>query len=121
VPLARQAIEVLRWLQPLSDQFRYVFPSIRDHRKPLSDGTVNAALRIMGYEQGSLTGHGFRATARTILDEVMWERVDLIEHQLAHTVKDVHGRAYNRTTHLAAKREMMQRCADYLAELRERA
>jgi integrase len=65
-----------------------------------------------------MTGHGFRAMARTILDEVLGERVDLIEHQLAHAVKDVNGRAYNRTTHLAARREMMQRWSDYLDKLR---
>lgn len=64
------------------------------------------------------TGHGFRATARTIMDEVLGERVDLIEHQLAHAVKDVNGRAYNRTSHLSARREMMQRWADYLDRLR---
>jgi len=64
-----------------------------------------------------MVGHGFRAMARTILDEVLGERVDLIEHQLAHTVKDVNGRAYNRTAHLTARRVMMQRWADYLDEL----
>jgi integrase len=72
----------------------------------------------MGYEQDTATGHGFRATARTIMDEVLSERVDLIKHQLAHKVKDVHGRAYNRTAHLPARLEMMQRWADYLESLR---
>lgn len=118
VPLARQALDILRWLQPLSGLSRYVFPSIRSIKKPLSDGGVNAALRLMGYDADAVTGHGFRATARTIMDEVLEERVDLIEHQLAHKVKDVHGRAYNRTAHLPARREMMQRWADYLDGLR---
>ncbi|MDQ2821282.1 MAG: integrase arm-type DNA-binding domain-containing protein [Pseudomonadota bacterium] len=118
VPLARQAVEVLRWIQPLSGVSKYVFPSIRSIKSPLSDGAVNAALRLMGYEQEIATGHGFRATARTIMDEVLCERVDLIEHQLAHKVKDVHGRAYNRTAHLPARRDMMQRWADYLESLR---
>ena len=79
---------------------------------------VNAALRGMGYSKEVHTAHGFRAMARTIMDEVMNERVDLIEHQLAHTVKDVNGRAYNRTAHLPARRDMMQRWADYLDKLR---
>ena len=84
----------------------------------MSENTVNAALRGLGYGQDQITGHGFRATARTILDEVLGERVDLIEHQLAHKVKDVHGRAYNRTAHLPARRAMMQRWADYLEAIR---
>lgn len=121
VPLASQALAILRWLQPLSGTSKYVFPSIRSTVKPISDGAVNAALRLLGYTQTELTGHGFRATARTILDEVMGERVDLIEHQLAHAVKDVNGRAYNRTSHLPARREMMQRWADKLDQLRRGA
>ena len=87
----------------------------------MSDTTVNAALRSIGYAKDVMTGHGFRAMARTIMDEVMGERVDLIEHQLAHQVKDVNGRAYNRTAHLPARREMMQRWADYLDKLRRGA
>jgi integrase len=84
----------------------------------MSENTINAALRSLGYEGEVMTGHGFRAMARTLLDEELGERVDLIEHQLAHAVKDANGRAYNRTTHLAARREMMQRWADYLDQLR---
>jgi integrase len=84
----------------------------------MSENTINAALRAMGYGPDVMTGHGFRAMARTILDEVLEERVDLIEHQLAHAVKDVNGRAYNRTTHLPARRAMMQRWSDYLDKLR---
>jgi integrase len=84
----------------------------------MSENTINGALRAMGYSAEVHTGHGFRATARTIMDEVMSERVDLIEHQLAHAVKDANGRAYNRTAHLPARREMMQRWADYLDKMR---
>lgn len=87
----------------------------------MSENTVNAALRGMGYAKEVMTAHGFRAMARTIMDEVLGERPDLIEHQLAHTVKDPNGRAYNRTAHLPARREMMQRWADYLEELAQGA
>ena len=79
---------------------------------------MNAALRGMGYAKEVMTAHGFRAMARTIMDEVLGERVDFIEHQLAHMVKDPNGRAYNRTAHLPARREMMQRWSDYLDKLR---
>jgi len=121
VPLATQALEILRWLQPLSGHSKFVFPGIRSAKTCISDGAVNAALRVLGYAQDEVTGHGFRATARTIMDEVLGERVDLIEHQLAHAVKDVNGRAYNRTAHLPARRAMMQRWADYLDGLRRGA
>lgn len=84
----------------------------------MSENTVNAALRSMGYTKNDMTAHGFRAMARTILDEVLEERVDLIEHQLAHAVIDPNGRAYNRTAHLPARRQMMQRWADFLDEIR---
>lgn len=119
VPLARQAVEILRAVHPMSGHGKYVFPSIRTGDRCMSENTVNAALRSMGYSKDVVTAHGFRATARTILDEVLGERVDLIEHQLAHAVKDANGRAYNRTAHLPARREMMQRWADYLNGLRE--
>ena len=118
VPLCTQAVEILRSIQPITGHGRYVFPSIRTGERPMSENTVNAALRGMGYSAEVHTAHGFRATARTIMDEVLGERVDFIEHQLSHTVKDANGRAYNRTAHLPARREMMQRWADYLDELR---
>jgi len=118
VPLANQAVVLLRDLHRITGAGRYVFPSIRTGSRPMSDNTVNAALRGMGYSKDVMTGHGFRAMARTMLDEVLGERVDLIEHQLAHQVKDVNGRAYNRTAHLPARRAMMQRWADYLDKLR---
>ena len=118
VPLSRQAVEILRSVQPITGHGRYVFPSLRTGERPMSENTVNAALRGMGYSINVHTAHGFRAMARTIMDEVLGERVDLIEHQLAPAVKDPNGRAYNRTAHLPACREMMQRWADYLDKLR---
>ena len=84
----------------------------------MSENTVNAALRYMGFDGDTMTGHGFRAMARTVLDEELDFPVDHIEHQLAHAVKDANGRAYNRTTHLPARRKMMQAWADYLDGLR---
>ena len=117
VPLSRQAVEILRGLHPVTGHGKYVFPSLRS-KACMSENTINAALRGMGYTKEMMTGHGFRAMARTIMDEVLGERVDLIEHQLAHAVKDVNGRAYNRTSHLPARREMMQRWSDYLDALR---
>ncbi|MYM94907.1 tyrosine-type recombinase/integrase [Duganella vulcania] len=119
VPLARQAVAILRKLYPVTGDGRYVFPSLRTANECMSENTVNAALRGLGYSKEQMTGHGFRAMARTMLDEVLGERVDLIEHQLAHAVKDPNGRAYNRTKHLQARREMMQRWADYLDRLRD--
>lgn len=118
VPLSRQAVKILRDLQPYTGRSRYVFTGGRSYDKCMSENAVNAALRYMGYDGDTMTGHGFRAMARTILDEVLGFRPDLIEHQLAHAVKDPNGRAYNRTTHLAARCAMMQRWADYLDELK---
>ena len=118
VPLSRQSIEILEKLKPLTGQLQLCFPSIRSVMKPLSNNTFNAAFRRMGYDQQTVTAHGFRATARTIMDEVLQQRVDLIEHQLGHTVKDALGRAYNRTSHLPERHKMMQRWADYLDMLK---
>jgi integrase len=118
VPLPRQAVAALRDLYPLTRRSRYCFPSTRTAARCLSDNTLNAALRYMGYDGDTVTAHGFRATARTILDEVLGYRPDIIEHQLAHVVRDPNGRAYNRTTHLEHRREMLQRWADYLDEIK---
>jgi integrase len=118
VPLSKQALAILNDLKSMTGHGRYVLPSIRTDERCMSENTVNAALRNMGYEKDVMTAHGFRAMARTILDEVLGERVDLIEHQLAHAVIDPNGRAYNRTAHLPARRNMMQRWADYLDEIR---
>ena len=118
VPLSTQAVALLRSVQPITGHGRYVFPSLRTGERPMSENTINAALRGLGYSKEVHTAHGFRALARTIMDEVMGERVDLIEHQLAHAVKDPNGRAYNRTAHLPARRVMMQNWANYLDKLR---
>lgn len=118
VPLCRQAIEILKGLQEYTGAGRYVFPSVRTHARPMSENTVNASLRHAGYDKDTMTGHGFRAMARTILDEVLHIRPDYIEHQLAHAVRDPNGRAYNRTAHLEERRKMMQIWADYLDGLK---
>jgi integrase len=118
VPLSTQAVELLRGVHAITGHGKYVFPSVRSRVRCMSDNTINAALRRMGYSTEVMTAHGFRAMARTIMDEVLDERVDLIEHQLAHAVKDPNGRAYNRTAHLPARHKMMQRWADYLDKLR---
>lgn len=118
VPLSTQAVEILRELQPYTRRSPYVFPGERSASRPMSENTVNAALRYLGYDRDTMTGHGFRAMARTVLDEVLGFRPDFIEHQLAHAVKDPLGRAYNRTTHLPERKKMMQGWADYLDGLR---
>lgn len=121
VPLSRQAVKVLREIAPLTGRGHYVFPNGRSPRgdRPMSDNALLVALRSMGIGQDVMSIHGFRAIARTLLDEILGYRLDFIEHQLAHTVRDPLGRAYNRTAHLPARREMMQRWADYLDELRQ--
>ena len=120
VPLSRQAVEILRELYPLTGQGRYVFPSARTPNgdRPMSNNAILAALRRMGIGKKEMTAHGFRATARTILDEVLGFRPDFIEHQLAHAVRDPNGRAYNRTAHLSERKKMMQTWADYLDQLK---
>jgi integrase len=118
VPLSDQAMVILRELYPLTGGGKYLFPGMRSVRRPMSENTINAALRYMGFDGGTMTGHGFRAMARTVLDEELGFPVDHIEHQLAHAVKDANGRAYNRTTHLPGRRKMMQTWADYLDSLR---
>lgn len=117
VPLPRQALAILQDIYPLTGNGRYVFPSARTDTRPMSDNAVLAALRRMGFPKEEMCGHGFRAMARTVLDEVLGFRPDIIEHQLAHTVKDPNGRAYNRTAHLQYRIRMMQEWADYLDRL----
>jgi integrase len=118
VPLSRQAMEILTEIKALTGDGKYVFPGARSNSRPMSDNAVLAAMRRMGIAKDEMCGHGFRAMARTILDEVLGVRVDLIEHQLAHAVIDPNGRAYNRTAHLVARKKMMQQWADYLDNLR---
>ena len=121
VPLARQASAILEELKPLTENGEFVFPNARSRKRPMSDNAVLGALRNMGIPKEEMCGHGFRAMARTLLDEVLGERPDIIDHQLAHAVRDPNGRAYNRTAHLPERRQMMQRWADYLDSLREGA
>lgn len=118
VPLSSQAVTVLEELQPMTRRSDFVFPGVRSAKRPMSENTINAALRYLGYDGDIITGHGFRAMARTVLDEVLGFRPDYIEHQLAHAVRDPLGRAYNRTAHLAERKKMMQAWADYLETLR---
>jgi integrase len=121
VPLSTQAIVILKELCTLTGGSKYLFPCHRSFARPMSNNAINAALRRMGFDKDEMTGHGFRAMARTILDEVLQIRPDFIEHQLAHAVKDPNGRAYNRTAHLAERRKMMQLWSDYLDGLKHGA
>ena len=118
VPLSRQALEVLRALQPITGTGRYVFPSPRSKDKPLSENGVLAALRNMGYEKEQMTAHGFRAMASTLLNE-RGCRPDVIEAQLAHKGADKIRAVYNRAQYMEDRRQLMQEWADYLDELRE--
>jgi integrase len=120
VPLSDQVIRILTDLQALSGHGRFAFPSERtpNGSRCISDMALLAALRRMGFTKDEVTVHGFRATARTILDEVLGVRPDYIEHQLAHAVRDPNGRAYNRTAHLPERHKMMQQWADYLDGLK---
>lgn len=120
VPLSTQAVAVLKEVHPLTGAGRYVFPSARSVSRPMSNNAVLAALRRMGFAKEEMSGHGFRAMARTVLDEVLHVRPDFIEHQLGHAVRDPNGRAYNRTAHLVERRKMMQQWADYLDSLKKK-
>lgn len=118
VPLSNQVVSILRDIQPLTGTGKYVFPCHTSKIKPMSENAILSALRRMDYTKEQMTGHGFRAMARTILDEVLKIRPDFIEHQLAHAVRDPLGRAYNRTTHLDERKQMMQTWSDYLDGLK---
>lgn len=121
VPLSTQAIAVLRDLHPLTGHGRYVFPSLRTGERPMSDNAILSALRRMGFPKDEMTGHGFRAMARTMLAERLGVDEAVIEAQLAHAVRDSLGRAYNRTEFVEQRRAMMQTWADYLDKLRDGA
>jgi integrase len=118
VPLSRQALAILTELRQFTGNGLLVFPGLRERDRPISENTMNAALRRLGFAQDVASSHGFRATARTLLDEQLGERVDLVEHQLGHLVRDPLGRAYNRTSHLPERRRMMQRWSDFCDALR---
>lgn len=121
VPLATQAVAILRDLQKHTGQGRLLFPGGRGEERPISDNSVRTALIALGYTSDLHTWHGFRATARTILAERLDIDPLVIEAQLAHAVKDSLGTAYNRTTYLSQRKKMMQRWADYLDELAHEA
>jgi integrase len=118
VPLAKQGVAILRELYALTGSGRYVFPGARTNARPMSENTVNGALRRLGVTNEEMCDHGFRALARTVMDEVLHVRPDYVEHQLAHAVRDPNGRAYNRTAFLPERRQMMQQWADYLDSLK---
>ena len=118
VPLARQSMAILAHLHQLTGNGEWIFPSLR-HGRHISNATINRALQAMGYDtKTEITGHGFRAMARTMLAEQLHYQPEVIEHQLAHKVPDTLGAAYNRTKYLAQRKEMMQAWADYLDGLR---
>jgi len=117
VPLPAQAVAILRELHPLTGRGVYVFPGERSRSRPMSDGTVNAALRRMGFDKDTMTGHGFRAMASTRLNEMGWPP-DVIERQLAHAERNKVRAAYNRAQYLAERKKMVQTWADYLDSLR---
>ncbi|MGH8040445.1 MAG: tyrosine-type recombinase/integrase [Rudaea sp.] len=117
VPLSSQALTILRDLQPLTGSGRYVFPSLRTPQRPMSENTVNAALRRLGYDKETMTGHGFRALASTRLNEMGW-KPDVIERQLAHAERNKVRAVYNRAQYMAERIRMMQAWADYLDALK---
>jgi integrase len=117
VPLSSQAVAILRELAPLTGRGRYAFPGIRTVAEPMSINTVNAALRRMGFDKDTMTGHGFRAMASTRLNEMGWAP-DVIERQLAHAERNKVRAAYNRAQYMAERRAMMQTWADYLEQLK---
>jgi len=117
VPLSRQAVAILRELHPLTGAGRYVFPSVRTSARPMSENTVNAALRRLGYTKDEMTGHGFRSMASTLLNEMGWNR-DAIERQLAHAERNSIRAAYNFAEFLPERRRMMQAWADHLDALK---
>jgi integrase len=117
VPLSTQAVEILREIGPLTNRGRYVFPSLRTSERPMSNNTILAALRRLGYAKEEMSGHGFRAMASTILHEQGWPS-DIIERQLAHAERNSIKAAYNHAQHLPERRKMMQAWADYLENLK---
>lgn len=121
IPLCKQALTILRELDTMPRRGKYIFPSARGASRPLSENGIRTALRSMGFDNNTMTPHGFRAMARTLLDEVLNFRIEWIEQQLAHAVKDANGRAYNRTKHLPQRKDMMQKWADYLDNLKIQA
>lgn len=117
VPLSTQAVAILSELQPLTGRGRYLFPGVRTPDEPMSNNTVNAALRRLGFDKDTMTGHGLRALASTRLNEMGWAP-HVIQRQLAHAERNKVRAAYNRAQYLAERRRMMQTWADYLGQLK---
>ena len=118
VPLAKSAVNILAEVYELTGQGEFVFPNPRDRKRCMSENAMRSAMIALGLDGKEVTAHGFRATARTLLDEVHKVRPDIVEHQLGHAVRDPNGRAYNRTTFLNERKKMMSLWASYLEELR---
>lgn len=118
VPLSTQAVTILRGLHMLTGGGRFVFPSMRGGTRPMSDMALSAAFKRMGFDSDTALPHGWRATARTLAVEVLHAPAEIVEMQLSHEVRDSLGRAYNRTQWLEQRRDLMQRWADYLDELK---
>lgn len=118
VPLSRQAIEILKQSQTMTGHLEFVHPNQSKKTEPMSENTMNKALRTMGFNRDTHVSHGFRASARTMLDEQLKFRPDVIEHQLGHVVRDPNGNAYNRTCHIEERKVMMQSWSDYIDQLR---
>lgn len=117
VPLSKQAVSIIRELEPLTGAGKYLFPSMRSNNRPMSENTVNGALRRLGYSKEDMTGHGFRSMASTLLNEQGWNP-DAIERQLAHSERDGVRAAYNYAEYLPERKKMMQAWADYLDGLK---
>ncbi|MES2024899.1 MAG: tyrosine-type recombinase/integrase [Pseudomonadota bacterium] len=120
VPLSTQAIRILRELAPLTSSKKYLFTGARTNGRPMSENTINAALRRLGYEGNEMTGHGFRSMASTLLNEHGWN-IDAIERQLAHAERNSIRAAYNYAEYLPERKKMMQAWADYLEQLKQGA
>ena len=120
VPLVTQAVRTQSDLEPLTGSSRWVFPGVRTNGEPMSENTVNAALRRLGYDRTMITAHGFRGMASTLLHECGWSS-DVIERQLSHAERNAVKAAYNHAEHLPARRKMMQAWADHLDSLRNGA
>ena len=120
VPLSHQAFNLLKEIEPVTrHKSKFIFPAVHTVLKPMSENTMRQALMRLGYTSDEHTIHGFRATARTLLVEKLKYDEQLVEMQLGHRVRDMHGRAYNRTTFIEERTEMMQAWADYLDEIKK--
>ena len=119
VPLSPAAMAIIKEQSAYAGHSQFIFPSLHNQHKPISQGALPLALKKCGYPSHLMTVHGFRATARTLLDEELNYRIEWIEHQLAHSVRDANGRAYNRTKHIKQRTKMMNQWSHYLTTLKQ--